>query len=214
MTLLIDEEAARAWLRDSRVCNDAAMARLETFVAMLRGENERQNLVATSSLDHVWLRHIADSAQLLDVSRGTSGTWLDLGTGAGFPGVIVALLDPTREVIMVENRAKRAMWLQVVIDRFELRAARVIGGHLEKVPTLDAAIISARAFAPLDRLISLAARFSTPQTLWLLPKGRNGAKELREMPKTIQAMFHVEQSITDIDSVILVGKGHAPEAQP
>ena len=210
MTLLADEDAAKRWLCDSLACDDAAMARLEAFVAMLRGENERQNLVATASLEHVWVRHIADSAQLLDVSRGTSGPWLDLGTGAGFPGLVVALLDPAREVVMVESRSKRAAWLAEVVKHFGLSGSRVIAARLETARSFDAAIISARAFAPLDRLIALVGRFSTPQTRWLLPKGRNGAKALGEMPKTIQAMFHVEHSITDPDSVILVGEGRAP----
>ena len=218
MTLLADEDAARAWLREVPGCDAAAIARLEAFVALLREENARQNLVSAASLDHVWVRHIADSAQLLDVSRGTSGqkpgAWLDLGTGAGFPGIVVALLDPAREVVMVESRTKRAAWLQGVIDGFGLSAARVIGSRLEVVPAFDAAIISARAFAPLERLVALAARFSTPDTRWLLPKGRNGAKELGEMPKTIQTLFHVERSITDAGSVILIGRGCVSSTGP
>ncbi len=207
MTLLADEDSARGWLRDALGCDDAAMARLEEFVGMLRAENGRQNLVSAGSLDQVWLRHIADSAQLLDVSRGTSGRWLDLGTGAGFPGLIVALLDPVREVVMVEGRNKRVAWLQQVTEYFGLDKARIVGSRLEIVPAFPAAIISARAFAPLDRLVALADRFSTSETRWLLPKGKSGAKELREMPKPIKAMFHVEPSITDPESVILVGQG-------
>ncbi len=209
MTLLVDEGAVRDWLRDSLACDDAALGRLDELVALLRAENQYQNLVAAASLDQVWVRHIADSAQLVSVSRGTSGPWLDLGTGAGFPGLVIALLDPAREVFMVESRAKRAVWLQNTVAHFGLSGARVLAARLETVPSFDAAIISARAFAPLDRTISLSARFSTPQTCWLLPKGRNGAKELGEMPETIRAMFHVEQSITDADSVILVARGCA-----
>jgi len=205
--VLTDEDAAKDWLRCAIGCDDAAITRLEAFVALLRAENERQNLVSASSLEHVWTRHIADSAQLIAVSRGTSGPWLDLGTGAGFPGLIVALLDPAREVVMVESRAKRAAWLHDVIETFGLCKARIVRSRLEVVETFAAGVISARAFALLDRLIALAGRFSTPDTRWLLPKGQNGAKELGEMPKLIQAMFHVEHSITDADSVILVGRG-------
>jgi len=204
----------RRWLRDSLACDDSALARLDALVALLRAENQRQNLVAAASLDQVWVRHIADSAQLVGVSRGTSGPWLDLGTGAGFPGLVIALLDPAREVLMVESRARRAAWLESIVAHFGLSGARVLAARLETVPSFDAAIISARAFAPLDRIIALSARFSTPQTRWLLPKGRNGAKELGEMPETIQAMFHVEQSITDAESVILVGRGCAASSGP
>ena len=214
MTLLVDEGAVRDWLRDALGADDAAVARLDTLVALLREENQRQNLVAAATLDQMWVRHIADSAQLLIVSRGTSGPWLDLGTGAGFPGLVVALLDPLREVVMVESRAKRAAWLESVVAHFELSGSRVASSRLETVPAFDAAVISARAFAPLDRLIALSARFSTPQTRWLLPKGRNGAKELSEMPKSLQTMFHVEQSITDAESVIVVGQGNPPPSRP
>jgi len=214
VTLLVDEGAVRRWLRDSLACDDSALARLDALVALLRAENQRQNLVAAASLDQVWVRHIADSAQLVGVSRGTSGPWLDLGTGAGFPGLVIALLDPAREVLMVESRARRAAWLESIVAHFGLSGARVLAARLETVPSFDAAIISARAFAPLDRIIALSARFSTPQTRWLLPKGRNGAKELGEMPETIQAMFHVEQSITDAESVILVGRGCAASSGP
>lgn len=208
MTLLVDEGAVRGWLRDALGADEAAVSRLDKLVSLLREENERQNLVAAATLDQVWVRHIADSAQLLNVSRGTSGPWLDLGTGAGFPGLVVALLDPSREVVMVESRARRAAWLEGVVAHFDLSGSRVVAARLEMAPTFDAAIISARAFASLERIIALAARFSTPQTRWLLPKGRNGAKELSEMPKSLQTMFHVEQSITDAESVIVVGQGH------
>lgn len=208
MTLLVDEGAVRGWLRDALGADEAAVSRLDKLVSLLREENERQNLVAAATLDQVWVRHIADSAQLLNVSRGTSGPWLDLGTGAGFPGLVVALLDPSREVVMVESRARRAAWLERVVAHFDLSGSRVVAARLEMAPTFDAAIISARAFASLERIIALAARFSTPQTRWLLPKGRNGAKELSEMPKSLQTMFHVEQSITDAESVIVVGQGH------
>lgn len=204
----------RRWLRDSLACDDAALARLDALVTLLRAENQRQNLVAAASLDQVWVRHIADSAQLVGVSRGTSGPWLDLGTGAGFPGLVIALLDTAREVLMVESRARRAAWLESIVAHFGLSGARVLAARLETVPSFDAAIISARAFAPLDRIIALSTRFSTPQTRWLLPKGRNGAKELGEMPETIHAMFHVEQSITDAESVILVGRGCAASSGP
>lgn len=207
MTVLADEAAARDWLRSTLGCDEATLKRLDHFVGLLRDENARQNLVSAASLDQVWVRHIADSAQLIPVSRGTPGPWLDLGTGAGFPGLVVALLDPARHVVMVESRARRIAWLESVIAKLELSGARVLGSRLEAVDTFPADVISARAFAPLDRLVALAARFSTSQTQWLLPKGQNGAKELRDMPKSLQSMFHVEQSVTDPNSVILVGRG-------
>ena len=91
--MIDSEDSARDWLRSLPECDDAAMARLEQLVALLIEENARQNLVSAASLDSVWQRHIADSAQLLPhVPRETSSPWLDLGTGAGFPGLVIAAL--------------------------------------------------------------------------------------------------------------------------
>ena len=208
MKLIADEAGARGWLRDTLHCDARAMARLERMVDLLREENAAQNLVSARSLDEVWVRHVADSAQLLSVSRGTSAPWLDLGSGAGFPGLVIAALDPTREVVLVDSRTKRADWLQRAKTALELDNVRVEGTRLELLPTISAGVISARAFAPLPRLIAISARFSTPETTWLLPKGRNGAIELAQMPKSTQEMFHVEPSLTDPDAVILVGHGH------
>jgi 16S rRNA (guanine527-N7)-methyltransferase len=83
----------------------------------------------------------------------------------------------------------------------------VIEARLEAVPTRAAAVISARAFAPLPQLLTLARRLSTEKTLWTLPKGRNAAKELALLPRAWQTAFHVEQSLTDAESAILVGRG-------
>jgi 16S rRNA (guanine527-N7)-methyltransferase len=204
---LNDEAAVRGWLTDELGCRPEAIERLERLVAMLREENTRQNLVSASSLEHVWVRHIADSAQLLHVSRETAGPWLDLGTGAGFPGLVVAACRPELDVRMVESRRRRIEWLERAVTELGLNESRVEPCRLEDAETFSARVISARAFAPLPRLVALAARFSTHQTLWLLPKGRNGQKELDEMPKRTREMFHVERSLTDAESVILVGRG-------
>lgn len=202
--MLRDEAEARAWLAAN--FDERAIHRLELFEAALREENTRQNLVSRSSISEVWRRHFADSAQLVRlVPRGTR--WLDLGTGAGFPGFIVAICEPDRVVVLVESRKRRADWLASAAARLKLTNVTVQGGRLENVPTWEAGVISARAFAPLPDLLRVSARFSTPQTLWVLPKGRGGRKELSEMPTTVQDMFHVEQSLTDPESVILVGKG-------
>jgi len=203
----MDETTARAFCA-ARV-DQITLDRLDRLAVMLADENGRQNLVSASSLVHVWERHFADSLQLLDhVSRETPGLpWLDLGTGAGFPGLPIAIANPDREVVLVESRRKRVEWLERVITEMGLAHCRVIGARLELVDSFPAGQIAARAFAPLDKLLRLSARFSTPSTTWLLPKGRSAAKELSAEAQTIQAMFHVEQSATDAEAGILVGMG-------
>lgn len=199
------EEEARAWLSTRVECDVAAMERLECLVAMLAEENGRQNLVSAASLDQVWLRHIVDSAQLLaHVSRGTWARWMDLGTGAGFPGLVIAALRPDREVIMVESRARRVEWLNRALVAMGLDKAWVAGQRLELVETMKADVISARAFAPLEKLLTLSARFSTSDTMFLLPKGRSAQQELDDL-RTWRHVFHVEQSLTDPQAGIIVG---------
>lgn len=174
---------------------------------MLAEENERQNLVSSASLDAIWQRHFADSLQLLDhVSRGTS-PWLDLGSGAGFPGLALAVAQPHIETVLVESRKRRVEWLIRAASELGLDKCRVIGARLENVDSFPAGAITARAFAPLGKLLHLSARFSTRTTIWLLPKGRSAAQELAEQPGPIQAMFHVKHSRTDPEGGILVGQG-------
>ena len=204
---MIDSEAAaRDWIRAMPEGNAEAFERLEKLVAMLVEENGVQNLVSANSLDSVWQRHILDSAQLLThVPRETSTPWLDLGTGAGFPGLVVAALRPKCEVVMVESRGMRIEWLNRVCDALDLPRAIVVGARLEQMETQPFAVISARAFAPLDRLLKLSARFSTRDTLWLLPKGRSAAIELAALKNSVGAGFHVEQSLTDAEAGLIVG---------
>ena len=204
--LLIDESAARDWLARTFAPTAAQWARLERFAAMLVAENDRQNLIAASTISILWVRHIADSAQLLALDRDRDGLWLDLGSGPGLPGLVVALLSE-RPMMLVESRRRRCEFLRAAVAELTLPHVEVVEAPLERVATCSAATISARAFAPLDKLIDLSARFSTESTRWLLPKGRNAVKELALLPQPWQNLFHVEQSLTDPDSQILVGTG-------
>ena len=203
--MIESEDAARAYV--ATLGDTAALERLDWLAAALREENVEQNLVAARSLGVLWQRHMADSAQLLDlVASGTEGPWLDLGTGAGFPGLVIAALRPDLDVRMVESRRKRVDWLERARLEMGLRQCQVVGSRLELVESFPAGVISARAFAPLPKLFDLSARFSTPATFWLLPKGRSAAQELDNLPRERQRMFHVEQSRTDPGAGIIVGQ--------
>ena len=191
----------------------AGLERLDHLAARLIAENQRQNLVSTASLESVWQRHFADSLQLLDhVPHETPDPWLDLGSGAGFPGLALAIARPASTIILVESRKRRVEWLEQTAAALGLANCKVIGSRLESVETFRVSAITARAFAPLGKLLALSYRFSTQATIWLLPKGRSAAQELAEQPRSIQRMFHVEQSQTDATGGILVGQG-TPDIQ-
>ena len=194
----MEEAVARARLDVSH----ETLERLDAFVALLREENAHQNLVSNSTLDQVWTRHIYDSAQLLRFAG--KGNWIDLGTGAGFPGLIAAALreDPTT---LVEARKLRVEFLR--------RAARVLDAtdrttivcaKVEALPQRRYSVISARAFAPLDKLLALGEKFSGDGTIWLLPKGRNAQTELDAARASWQGDFRLEPSLTDPESRIIV----------
>lgn len=203
--ILGSEEEARAFC--AGLTDAAGMARLERLAVMLIEENARQNLIAKSSEAAVWLRHFADSAQLLaHVPRETS-PWLDLGTGAGLPGLVVAAMRPETDCVLVESRKKRVDWLDRAAAELGLSKCRVEGKRLEHVESFEAAVISARAFAPLVKLLALSARFSTRRTVWLLPKGRSAVQELSSLSERTGSMFHVEHSVTDREAGIVIGTG-------
>jgi len=216
-----DEQQARDFC--AGLVDPAGLARLDRLAAMVVEENALQNLIAKASEQAIWSRHFADSAQLLlhvadsdaaslpsgreGVGKPKAGAWLDLGTGAGFPGLVIAAMRPEIPVVLVESRKRRVDWLERAADELDLGHCRVEGRRLEHVQTFSAGVISARAFAPLSRLFVLSARFSTQDTLWLLPKGRSAVQEVKSLPREVANMFHVEHSVTDPDAGIVVGVG-------
>lgn len=203
--MIQSEDQARQFCAER--ADAGGLERLERLAVLLAGENEQQNLVSAGSLSAIWQRHFADSLQLLDhVPRGTA-PWLDLGTGAGFPGLALAIARPAEAFTLVESRQKRVEWLGRAAAELGLTNCRIIGARLERLETFPAGVITARAFAPLGKLLTLSARFSTQSTLWLLPKGRSAAQELSEQPEAVREMFHVEHSATNPEGGILVGTG-------
>ncbi|OYY68247.1 MAG: 16S rRNA (guanine(527)-N(7))-methyltransferase RsmG [Sphingomonadales bacterium 28-55-16] len=201
------EQEAVVWLETHLGVSRETMEALETFVAFLKREADSQNLISASTLDHIWTRHIVDSAQLLRFRNPSSAPtrWLDLGSGAGFPGLIIALLTDYN-VTLVESRARRIDYLQRAVEMLDLtHRVQVAGVALERLETAPFSVISARAFAPLPKLFDLAERFATNNTLWLLPKGRNADHEWQDARHAWDGDFQVMKSITDQDAGILVG---------
>jgi 16S rRNA (guanine527-N7)-methyltransferase len=210
---MIETEAdARRWTLGEFELVDAAI--LDRLIELLRVENECQNLVSANSLEQIWRRHIADSAQLLlHVPRETPLSWIDLGAGAGFPGLVIAALRPDISVTLVESRGRRIEWLHRAAEMLKLRNVDVAGQRLEQMNTQKFDVISARAFAPLPALLEMAARFSTSATIWVLPKGRSAAQELESLVGWSHA-FHIQPSITDSDAGVVVGRLHGRKDAP
>ena len=197
------EEEASAWI--AARFGTVAVDRIAAFVAMVVAENERQNLIAPSTIGSIWGRHVVDSAQLIGLAPQT-GVWLDIGTGGGFPGMVVALL---REgpITLVEPRRKRATFLLDSVARLGIdHRVSVVASRVEQV-SLKAAIISARAVASLENLLRAAAACATTETCWLLPRGMLTAVDRALLERQWDGLFHMEQSITDPNSTIVVLKG-------
>lgn len=207
--ILTSEDEARAWFSNSFQPSQKQWKQLEGFADLLRSENDKQNLIAASTVDHLWVRHLADSAQLLTLTPAQEGPGIDLGSGPGLPGLVLAILS-TAPITLVESRKLRCNFLRDVAESLDLPNVTVAESRLELVKSFPSAYISARAFAPLEKLLKLANRFAGPETIWLLPKGQKAVIELETLPKSWQSMFHVEHSLTDRDSRILVGRGQLP----
>jgi 16S rRNA (guanine527-N7)-methyltransferase len=178
--------------------------KLEAYAALLREEATRQNLVSASTLDHLWDRHILDSAQLVRFEPHAGASWVDVGSGAGLPGIVIACLVEG-PVTLIEPRRLRAEFLHKVCESLGLNVS-VVCAKVERVEgKYD--VITARAVAPLAQLLKISAHLSTRKSLWVLPKGRSAQAELAEAQQAWQGAFHVEQSVTDADSFIVVATG-------
>jgi 16S rRNA (guanine527-N7)-methyltransferase len=186
-----------------------AIDRLARLVAIVREEAANQNLVARSTLDALWARHVVDSLQLIPLAPA-SGAWLDIGTGAGFPGLAIAATCPDRAITLVEPRRLRADYLLRAAVDLGLENVEVVAAKIESVEARPPAVISARAVARLDPLLRSAHHISDIHTFWALPKGRSAAEEVAEARRNWHGVFHVEHSITDPDSHVVTVQGVRP----
>lgn len=141
------------------------------------------NLVSRSSIEHLWDRHIVDSAQVFRVCPPNARRWLDLGSGGGFPGLVVAILArelrPELRVTLVESDQRKAAFLRQTAQKLGLEVD-VLAKRIESLPIQVADVISARALAPLAELLKLAAPHMGPDTVAVFPKGARHADEVAE----------------------------------
>lgn len=186
-------------------------AALRIYAAMIRKWNPTINLISPSTVDQIESRHILDSEQMASISSQATGSWLDLGSGGGFPGVVMAILRPDLDVVLVESDQRKCSFLRAVIREVGLPNASVYSERIEVVKPLEMPNVSARALAPLPRLMSYVERhLGNSGKAWLM-KGRNWQSEVVEAQKIWHFDYKSHQSHTDPDAAILeiTGVRHA-----
>ena len=177
--------------------------RIALYVRILTQSAGGQNLIAPSTLGTIWERHVLDSAQLVRFEPFNGASWVDVGSGAGLPGLIVALLVKG-PITLIEPRRLRAEFLSDVVSKLGLADRVTI--EFAKVERVQGKfdVITARAVAALDRLLAMTEHLSKSETVWVLPKGKNAQTELAQAQVNWHCDVRVEQSCTDPESQILV----------
>lgn len=179
------------------------MAKLEQFAELLRRESERQNLVSAVSIEILWERHIVDSAQILPLAPSNARFWLDVGSGAGLPGVVLAIMTDATHWL-VEPRRLRAQFLQYVADTLGLsERVQVNAQKIASIPPRAVSVITARAFASLSKTLAATHRFADEDTHWLLHKGRSVDAELAEAQRLWEGDFERITSMTEPSAAIV-----------
>ena len=181
--------------------DDAVMARLEHYVALLVEWQERLNLVARSTLDDPWRRHVLDSAQLFRHVPAGARTLVDLGAGAGFPGLVLAIMG-VPAVTLVEARQKKCRFLEAVAEATATPVTiKAVRAETLAGPAFD--VVTARALAPLDKLLGLSRRVAGPATTCLFLKGERAERELTEARARWMMQLSEHPSLSHPDGVLL-----------
>ncbi len=177
------------------------MEALGRYGALLEKWQKAINLVGKSTLPDLWRRHMLDSYQLLSKTQKTSGTWLDLGSGAGFPALVVGICSEF-EVHAVESDQRKCLFMQNV-SRETMVSIAVHNCRIEALPPMTADIISARALAPLEKLLELATPFAHADTEFLFLKGQDVDEELTKASKCWNMEIEKHSSVTSEEGCLL-----------
>ena len=183
--------------------------RLLAFEAMVRHWNPAINLVSRSSLVDLWSRHIHDSAQLFQFCPSTAHSWVDVGSGGGFPGIVVSILAkerlPDLRVTLVESDLRKATFLRQVVRTLQL-SADIQSQRIEVLTSLQADVLSARALAPLADLLAIAEQHLKPAGIAIFPKGERHAEEIAAARQAWDADIETHPSQSQPDAAILIIK--------
>ncbi|MDF2231185.1 16S rRNA (guanine(527)-N(7))-methyltransferase RsmG [Albimonas sp. CAU 1670] len=180
--------------------------RLEVLAALLAKWNPKINLVARGTVEKVWTRHIADSAQLYALAPQDARTWVDLGSGGGFPGLVIGAMaaekNPGLQLSLVESDVRKCAFLSTAAGEMGLKI-KVATKRIEALEPGPRDVVSARALASLTRLLDFAEPLVGPGTICLFPKGAGAAEELTEAAAAWHIRHRAHPSRTDPDAVIL-----------
>lgn len=180
--------------------------RLQIYQNSLQRWNQHINLVSKGSEENSWIRHLVDSAQLLPFSRESDRTWVDLGSGAGFPGLVTAIIakekKPNLKIILVEADQRKCTFLRTIL-RETNTSAKVVAARIEELPSLDADVLSARALAPLKKLLEYAKMHRNPKGRCLFMKGETWLKEIEEAQRSWTFSMTAHKSITHPKAAVL-----------
>lgn len=177
------------------------MAGLETYAALLRKWQKAINLVSRDSLSDLWRRHMLDSAQLHRLIPGSARVLVDLGSGAGFPGLVLAAMG-VPEVHLVESDARKCTFLREAARGLGVRV-QIHNSRSEEMPGMAADVVTARALAPLPDLLDLAERFLAPHTICLFLKGQGVDEELTRARERWNMTITRQSSASDPSGTIL-----------
>jgi len=177
---------------------------LEALVSTLLRWQKAINLVGRTTIEDIWTRHVLDSAQLAPLIPAEATTLADLGSGGGFPGLVLAALRPDLDVTLIEVDARKAAFLGEAGRRMALKKPpRVVIGRIEEAPAVKADVVTARALAPLGQLLVWADRHRADTAICLFHKGKGWQSELTEATKDWDITCQPLSSKTDRDAVIL-----------
>ena len=177
------------------------LARLEAYAELLTRWSARINLVGRGTIADLWRRHFLDSAQLLPFVPDGTQSLIDLGSGAGFPGLVLAILG-VAGVELVEADSRKAAFLREAA-RIAEATVTIRPCRIAAVPPHSVDVVTARALAPLDRLLDLAQPFLGADTVCLFPKGERAAEELTLARKRWTMTVALHNSIADPRGVVL-----------
>ena len=184
--------------------------RLKEYEKLLFKWNAKINLVSRSTLDNFWNRHVLDSAQFLSSVGEKAGKWVDLGSGGGLPGLVVAILSDEVELVnklfLVEADVRKAVFLKTVCRELGLKV-EVYNNRIEELPPISANIVSARALAPLKTLCLYAKNHLEKDGVAVFAKGENWKSELVEAQKKWIFSYEAVKSTLHEGSVVLVLRG-------